>query len=133
MIKKFNIMSIQAQKFMNEYTVPNLKISNKSMVTDIAAADEGIKIEFIFIVEYTPHLANLKIEGNVIYAGADAGDILAAWKEKKAQKKIKEIQIPIVQRCLIESVILAKEINIVPPIPLPGAQQKKKEYGFMFG
>ena len=133
MIKTFQIMSVEARKFVNEYSLPNLKISNKSMVTDIAAAGEDIRIEFIFTVEYHPNLAHIKIEGSIIYTGEDAESILSSWKEKKSQREIQKIQMPIVQRCLVESVILAKEINVVPPIPLPGAREKKKDYGLMFG
>jgi len=133
MIKNFDIKSVEARKFVNEYSLPNMRISNKSMVTNIVKSEEDIKVDFVFIVEYTPNLANIKIEGSLIYIGEDSDIILNSWKEKKNEKRMQKIQMPIVQRCLIESVILAKEINVVPPIPLPSVQEKKKDYGSMFG
>ncbi|MCK4433048.1 MAG: hypothetical protein KAV48_03855 [Methanomicrobia archaeon] len=133
MIKAIYIKSVEARKFVNEYTLPNLRISNKNMVTDITKSDEDIKVDFVFIVEYTPNLAHIKIEGSLVYSGEDSQAILTSWKKKKSGKKVQKLQMSIVQRCLIESVILAKEINVVPPIPLPTTQEKKKDYGAMFG
>jgi len=133
MIKNFDIKSVEARKFVNEYSLPNMRISNKSMITDITKSGKDIKVDFVFIVEYNPNLANIKIEGSLIYSGEDSDIILNSWKEKKNEKRMQKIQMPIVQKCLIESVILAKEINIIPPIPLPSVQEKKKDYGAMFG
>ncbi|HDM22408.1 MAG: hypothetical protein J7J21_03485 [Methanomicrobia archaeon] len=133
MIKSFDIKSVEAKRFINEYSLPNMRISNKSMITNIVEKEESIGIDFVFIVEYNPNLASIKIEGSLIYSGEDSKDIFASWKDKKNDKRIQKIQMSIVQRCLIESVILAKEINVVPPIPLPNMQEKKKDYGAMFG
>ena len=133
MIKSFDIKSVEAKRFINEYSLPNMRISNKSMITNIVEKEESIGIDFVFIVEYNPNLASIKIEGSLIYSGEDSDDIFASWKDKKNDKRIQKIQMSIVQRCLIESVILAKEINVVPPIPLPNMQEKKKDYGAMFG
>jgi len=133
MIKSFDIESVEAKRFINEYSLPNMRISNKSMITNIVEKEESIGIDFVFIVEYNPNLASIKIEGSLIYSGEDSKDIFASWKDKKNDKRIQKIQMSIVQRCLIESVILAKEINVVPPIPLPNMQEKKKDYGAMFG
>jgi len=133
MIKSFDIKSVEAKRFINEYSLPNMRISNKSMITNIVEKEESIGIDFVFIVEYNPNLASIKIEGSLIYSGEDSKDIFASWKDKKNDKRIQKIQMSIVQRCLIESVILAKEINVVQPIPLPNMQEKKKDYGAMFG
>ncbi|RLF93673.1 hypothetical protein DRN50_06865, partial [Thermococci archaeon] len=106
---------------------------NSSPSSLITKSNEDIKVEFVFTVEYNPNLANIKIEGSLIYSGEDSDIILESWKEKKNEKRMQKIQMPIVQKCLIESVILAKEINIIPPVPLPTMQEKKKDYGAMFG
>ncbi len=134
MIKDFSIKTVEARKFVEEYNVSNVKISNKSMITDMTKLDEGLKIDFIFVVEYNPNLANIRIEGNLAYSGENSESILETWQEKEKDERVKKLQMSIVQRCIAESILLAKQINVPPPVPMPQFQKKEKQdYEAMFG
>ncbi|MEA1992858.1 MAG: hypothetical protein U9N35_00465 [Euryarchaeota archaeon] len=136
MIKNFDVKSVEARKFVDVGSLPNMKISNKSMVTNMTKTDDTLTVEFVFTIEYSPNVANIKIEGKLVYEDDDAEVIFSSWKNKKNEEKMQKIQVPIVRRCLVKSVILANEINIAPPIPLPSVKKNKKEkkdYGHMFG
>ncbi len=96
----------------------NLKIVNIEKIND-----ENARIEFNYLVEYTPDYGNLEISGEMIYT-ADKEEIKNLVKEWESKKKINDkIAITIFNRilvkCNIEAVIISKEVNLPPPFNLP--------------
>ncbi len=140
MIKQFRIDSIEAKRFIDPRSAPqHIRIDNNSSILSVHPVDEkNVKVEFKFTVTYTG-IGMIAIDGTLIYTG-DAKKILEEWrKSRKLPDDIaREIHGTIINNCVIESVILAKEVSLPPPIPPPAqmlqqSAQKSKEKGDVVG
>ena len=108
-----------------------INISNNVSITDVkqtklplaTGSQEGIRFSFSFSSKYEPKAGEIKFEGNVLYMESKdkAKKIISSWKkEKKIEKDImRGILNTILTRCNIQALIISKEINLPPPIPLP--------------
>lgn len=124
---KIHIRGIEARKFIKEgEKVPNITISNNSSILSIEKKNSHLEISFVFSCIYNPAIATIKIDGFAEYYGEDAEKIYKSWKSKK-DLDIATIQNTIIQKSLMEAIILAKELDIVPPITFPKLQLEKIE------
>jgi len=92
---------------------------------------DALKFGFSFTVKYEPDMANIILEGEVLWVEKKEG-IDAAIKQWKKEKKIKpEIMTPVLnavlQKSNMQALILAKELNLPPPIPLPRVNMQPEE------
>ncbi len=107
-----------------------IKVNNNFSIKDIEQTDlalgkskeKGLRFHFEFTSKYEPAVADLVMGGELLYLG-DAklqADILKEWKKsKKLLKEVTpEIVSAIVNRCNTESVVLSREINLPPPVPM---------------
>ena len=131
MIKTFRIDGIEAKRFIEPQNAPReIRIDNNSTIISINRLDENTaKMDFKFTVTYSG-IGVITIDGIVIYEG-NAGEIIKEWKKKHRMpdEVAKEVHGTIINNCIIEAVILAKEVRLPPPIPPPAQflQGKKKE------
>ncbi len=107
----------------------NIRISNISEAKLITAkGDKALEIEFEFTSKYEPNLAQLIIVGKAVYVNKEknAKEILKGWeKDKKVPEEyLEEILSGLLMRANVEAVLLSKEINIPPPIPMPRVGKK---------
>ena len=76
-------------------------------------------------------MAHIILEGDVLFLEKPEKikEILDDWKKNK--KLPNEVAAPILNtalsRCNIESLILSKEVNLPPPIPLPRVEKQTQE------
>jgi len=86
-------------------------------------ANNALAISFKFELKYNPEIGNILLEGQVLelVSEQEQKDTVASWKEKKVLKKemLGYIMQTILARCQIQGIILAKELNLPSPIPLP--------------
>ncbi len=81
-----------------------------------------VKVEFETKFEYKPNVGNIFLKGNLIYLMEEGEeDIVKKWKSKKMLDKENAAKIinPLISRCLIEALILCKEVGLPSPIKLP--------------
>ncbi|MBU7013846.1 MAG: hypothetical protein HXS52_07350 [Theionarchaea archaeon] len=121
------VRGIEARRFLKEgETFPEVGIKNNSSIINMEKEDDGISIDFVFNTIYNPSIATIKIDGTLFYRGEDADTILEQWRASKTIKNV-HIQNAIIEKGLMEAVILAKELNVVPPIPLPRIKEEEKK------
>lgn len=126
------VRGIEARRFLKDgEKIPNIGIKNNSSIINIEKINDELAIDFVFNVIYNPSIATIKIDGTLFYKGDDINDMLEQWETKRTIKSI-NIQNTIIEKGLMEAVILAKELNVVPPIPLPRIQEKAKISGEEF-
>jgi hypothetical protein len=130
------INGIEARRFLkaNE-KIPKVGIKNNSSIINIEKKNGELAIDFVFTAIYNPSIATIKIDGTLFYEEEDAEKILEGWQEDRIINST-AIQNMIIEKGLMEAVILAKELNVVPPIPLPKIQEhkeKKEEEEFYYG
>lgn len=105
----------------------NIQITTNISVIKIIPTNEGLECSFIFTANYNPAIANIIIKGVVKIAGNK--EELEELKKNYERRKTMPAQIiqSIANASFIEGVILAKSLNIPPPIPLPVISQPIEE------
>lgn len=130
-VKTIEMVSIEAKRFVKrEEKITQLRVDSNSTVTMITVLnDKEANIEFRFVTSYG-YVGNITICGKLIYLG-DAYDLEHRWKSTSNMPNeiASEIHTAIMQACIPEAVIIAKEINLPPPIPLPKVMFEKKAPG----
>ena len=120
------VRGIEARRFLKDgEKIPEVGINNNSSILQIEKRNGELAIDFVFTSIYNPSIASIKIDGTLYYQGEDTEEILKNWKDQKTIQPA--IQNVIIEKGLMEAVILAKELNVVPPIPLPRIQQEMKK------
>ncbi|MEF8873126.1 MAG: hypothetical protein V5A88_00475 [Candidatus Thermoplasmatota archaeon] len=120
-IKNFELTAIDAERYSKkEESKKNVKINHNSSVTKIEKIDdETNSIDFRFTASYTG-MGNIKIEGSLVHVGGSS-DLARKWrKENKMPNEVaQEIHSTIIKNCIPQSVIIARDLRLPPPIPLP--------------
>lgn len=129
-IKRFELTSIDARRF----TKPgekhkNIRIDHNSSVTLVSEInDKEANVDFRFTANYSG-LGIIRIEGSLIYEG-DASALARQWSTQNnmPNEVANEIHTTIMNNCIPEAVLLARDIRLPPPIPMPkvNIQAKKK-------
>jgi len=123
-VKHFELSTIDARRFAKSNEKhPNIQISVNHAVILVKEMNETqVNIEFRFSVNYTGMgaLGAIKLEGFLIFEG-DAKGIVTTWQE---EKKLPDDMAPealtfIMNNCLIESVMIARDIRLPPPLQMP--------------
>lgn len=114
----------------------NISINRKCNPTKveevgIGSGQKALKYTFQFAAEYKPKVAEMLFEGTLteLTKPEDADEALKLWKEKNQlpPKTLERVMNAILNRCHIEALIMAKEMNIPPPFNLPKIKVNKKE------
>ena len=128
----FNFTKISAER--KNAVVGTVNINNNISLKDMTEAKLGLAggtrgaltITFAFKSEYMPDHATLLLEGDVLTL-VDAKLIpgmLESWsKTKSIPKEIaQQLMNYILDRCNIQALLLAKDLNLPSPVPLPKVQ-----------
>ena len=106
-------------KIKNDVSIKNISSSDMSVGS---AKEKILKFSFEFSSDYSS-LGKISLKGEVAYSGSEKKhkEIIDQWKESKVLKDdiAKPVISYILRRCNIQSLILSKDVNLPPPIPLP--------------
>ncbi len=133
MIRMFRIDGIEAKRFVEPENAPReIRIDNNSSVLSITYQNQkNAKVSFRFTVTYSG-IGVITFDGVLIYEG-DAKKLYDEWTKnhRMPDDMAQEIHATIINNCVIDAVLIAKEIHLPPPIPPPAqfVQQKKKTKG----
>jgi hypothetical protein len=123
-IQKISIRSIDAKKFIKGgERMQNVKITNSSSVTSMHLEEDVLVLEYVFAVDYFPNIASIKIEGEIRYVG-DITGVDVNDKSTLTPEISRESHTAILRFCLPELVIISKQLELVPPIPIPSIEKK---------
>lgn len=132
----FNFTKILVEK--SKDSLKDLKIETKINLIDIQeirqefikSKDSFLGIDFSYVIEYSPAIANLEFKGHVLLAvdSRKAKDILKEWKDKKLDN---EFRTAIFNLILIKANIKAlqfeEELNLPLHFRLPSLKVSKEE------
>jgi len=85
-------------------------------------------VDFHFESKYDPKVGHIALSGDVIYVNTEQKitEIEKMWKkDKKLPTEVVEgIMGNILSKCNIEALIMSKEVNLPPPLPMPKVKSK---------
>ena len=137
-----NFLSITAEK--KGVLGGKVSINNNVTITELQSVDAAIGKEkqkalrflFEFSSKYEPGFGGITIRGEVIYIVGDekkAKELTEGWKKDK--KVPPEIMRPIMDiilaRANVEAIILSRDMNLPPPLPMPKVTNEKEEKGYI--
>lgn len=136
----FNFKKMEVEK--NQSIKGKININNNISIKDVKEIDlfagknkqKGLNFIYVFISSYEPKIGKIEITGEVHYMIEDKKkkEVINSWKkDKKVPKDIMtDILNTVLARCNIQAIILSRDINLPPPIPLPKVEAKStaKDY-----
>ncbi|UCE72988.1 MAG: hypothetical protein JSV56_08085 [Methanomassiliicoccales archaeon] len=130
-IKRFELTSIDARRFTRHGEKPkNIRIDHNSSVTLVTEInDKEANIDFRFTANYSG-LGIIRIEGSLIFEG-DASALANQWSTKNnmPNEVANEIHTTIMNNCIPEAMLLARDIRLPPPIPMPKVNIRSQKKG----
>lgn len=122
-----------------EKAVGQININNNIKITHIEEADlsvtaadqKGLKFSFRFTVHYDPKVANLTFDGEIVSLQTKerADAILKRWSDE--QRVGPEVSVDILNaalaRCNVQSILMAQELSLPSPVPLPKVQPPQEK------
>lgn len=130
-IKMFELTSIDARRFTKHGEKhKNIRIDHNSSVTLVTELnDKEAKVDFRFTANYAG-LGMIRIEGSLIYEG-DALSLTKQWSTNNnmPDNVAGEIHTTIMNNCIPEAMLLARDIRLPPPIPMPKVNIRGKKKG----
>lgn len=101
---------------------------------EISKDKDVLSLEFKFIIQYTPNIAIIEFEGNVLLLAEpkEVREILKEWKKKHISDKIRLLVFNlIIIKCSIKALELEDNLNLPYHVPVPRltpAQQRERTY-----
>jgi hypothetical protein len=120
-VRSLELTSIDAKRFTKSgERVRNVRVDHNSTVTQVHPVDEKVAlVEFRFTANYTG-IGVIKIEGTLKFEG-QAKAMANMWSKsgKMPDQAASEIHTAIMNSCIQEAVVIARDLRLPPPIPLP--------------
>jgi hypothetical protein len=129
------IANISAERFLDiRKPMPPIQIStNINLVSIEKQTDGSLEVPFVLTIAYNPSIAQISLKGNAHVAG-DKSEVDKIVEDYESRKPPPAVIIQSISNVVfIESVLIARTLNIPPPIPLPqiteGNQPRAKPEG----
>lgn len=120
-----------------------VSINNNVTIKEVTAIDismgsakqKVLRFDFEFSSKYEPSFGHIKLLGELVFMAGDekkTKELAEAWKKDK--KMPPEVMTPVMNNILsksnMEAIVLSREINLPPPLPMPkiSGQDKDKQY-----
>jgi orotate phosphoribosyltransferase-like protein len=134
-LKELEFTTLEAKNFTkrNEKMGGQIRIDTNSTVTQITEkSDKEAEVEFRYSVTYGG-AGMIKVEGRLIFEG-DAPKLAKEWGEKRNMptEMASEIHTGVIQACIPIAILMARDLKLRLPIPLPNIgikEEKSKKKG----
>jgi hypothetical protein len=128
-ISRMQLKSVEARRYQDTAARPGqIRIDNTLSVTSLEPQeDQTARVEFNYTASYGA-FGVIKIDGQFQFQDEKAQDAVDMWREKRQMPGpvASQIHTSIMQACVPEAVMLAKSIQLPPPIPIPQIQFQKQ-------
>ena len=130
----FTRMLVESKEVKGRINVNNnvaIKSVEKFPLTLGTETQDTLRFNFEFTATYEPKAGRIDLLGHLTYLtnAQKTKEIYARWqKEKKIDKELMVLLLNnILQRCNVECIILSKEMNLPPTIPMPRISVKQEQ------
>ncbi len=98
---------------------------------DLGSDQKGVRYTFEFSCLYEPDIASMEFSGNIteMRSEEESKKVLEQWGKDKTLPldTLERVMNAILNRCHIEALIIAKELNMPPPFNLPKVRVKDQQ------
>jgi len=113
-----------------------VQVNNNVVIKEVERADlkigtpeqGALKFNFEFTAKYEPEIGDITLNGALTFLEKEekAKEIEEQWKkDKKIPKEVmSSVLNTILSRCNVQALLLAREVNLPPPIMLPKVNVK---------
>lgn len=127
-VKSFELVAIDGKRmYKSGEALGNLRIDNNGTVTLVTEVTEReANVDFRFTTNYVAMqrvIGVIEIEGRVVFEG-DARAIVREWTGNKRMpdEVASEVLTVIMNNCIPEATVIARDLRLPPPIPIPPVQ-----------
>ena len=124
-VKSMELTSLEGKRFAKTgERLKNVRVDHNSTVTRVYPMSETSVVDFRFTVNYSG-VGAIQIEGNLQFEGDPS--LPEVWEKtgNMPEATASEIHTAIMSFCIQEAVVIAKDLRLPPPIPLPAIQIRK--------
>lgn len=131
----FNYTKLDAEKM--EPVQGKVSINNNVSLTEVEEQDisadgkTALSIDFRYQSEYKPDVAEITIEGNMVYLSDDYdGEELAGeWEENQSlpDDAMRDVLNKVLNKCNVEAIVLSRDLNLPAPFKLPTVEKGDSE------
>ena len=110
-----------------------VNINNNSTIVSVTKEGDKINVGFVFSSSYEPNIGIIRIEGDLAIEDSreNIEKALAEWEKSEKTKLPKEmaesVHNTILSNCIVEASILARDIKLPSPVPMPQVTLGSKE------
>ncbi|MFQ5908175.1 MAG: hypothetical protein ACE5JE_05030 [Thermoplasmata archaeon] len=123
-VRSMELTSIEGKRFAKTgERFKNVRVDHNSTVTRVYPLDETSGVDFRFVVNYSG-VGVIQIEGNLQFEGE--ATLPEVWEEtgNMPEDVAGQVHTAIMSFCIQEAVVIAKDLRLPPPIPLPMVKLK---------
>lgn len=124
--------NLEAKRFSTVAGGP-VNVHNNSTLTAVSKMNEKLSVNFVFSCNYEPNIGLIRIEGDLFLSDSmeNLERAIKEW-ERSGRKSLptdmaEKVHNVILSSCVVEAVILSKEVQLPAPIPTPSVSLAKKE------
>lgn len=125
------ISSISAERFLDfRKPFPQIQINTNLNLTEMEKKpDNSLEVPFVLTIGYNPSVAQINLKGTAFVIGekAETDKMYKDYEDKKPPPPV--VLQSVSNVALTESILIAKTLNIPPPIPLPQVTETKQPQG----
>ncbi|MFQ5919989.1 MAG: hypothetical protein ACE5I4_08120 [Thermoplasmata archaeon] len=118
-VKSMELTSLEGKRFAKSgEKLKNVRVDHNSTVTRVYPVSEDSAVDFRFTVNYSG-VGVIQIEGSLNFEGDPS--LPQVWEKtgNMPEAVASEIHTAIMSFCIQEAVVIAKDLRLPPPIPLP--------------
>lgn len=124
----YETSTIEAKRFSKPGEhLANIRIDHNSTITQITkASDRTASVEFRFTINYAG-MGFIKVEGSLLLDG-EADALINEWRSTGSMpsEAANLVHNTIVSNCIPTALLIARDIRLPPPFPLPRINIEKK-------
>ena len=127
-VTRTELMGVEAKRAGQIANKMNIRIDVNSNVSQIYLTEpDTARVDFRFMATYTG-IGTINIEGRITFSG-NAKELYDKWTEsgQMPDEAAQEIHTNIMKSCMPVAVLLSREVNLPPPMPLPPINIKSQK------